>query len=46
LKDTALFISVMFIYIYEFVVNTVGELYRKVVSDVQSLWDRIVKSIK
>lgn len=46
LKDIALFIGVMFIYIYEFVVNTVEELYRKVVNEVQSLWERIVKSIK
>lgn len=46
LKDIALFIGVMFIYIYEFVVNTVEELYHRVVSEVQSLCEKIVKSIK
>jgi hypothetical protein len=45
-KDIALFIGVMFIYIYEYVVNTVEELYNKVVQEVQLLWERIVKSIK
>lgn len=45
-KDIVLFVGVIIIHTYEFVIKSVEELYAKIVSEVQLLWEKITKSTK